>query len=150
MAQFDANINLRVVASEAEKKLKQFEKKLQSLEKRTLSRAKKNEGLASNLITGGKAAGQSVGVRLQRQQAKAAQDALRVADARVEKELRLAAAMQRQETILKALNRAGGAQSKAAQERVTDALAASKEAKNKLRYSKCRKHFIRERTTNSS
>ena len=132
MAQFDANINLRVVASEAEKKLKQFEKKLQSLEKRTLSRAKKNEGLASNLITGGKAAGQSVGVRLQRQQAKAAQDALRVADARVEKELRLAAAMQRQETILKALNRAGGAQSKAAQERVTDALAASKEAKNNL------------------
>ena len=132
MAQFDANINLRVVATEAEKKLKQFEKKLQSLEKRTLSRAKKNEGLASNLITGGKAAGQNVGVRLQRQQAKAAQDALRVADARVEKELRLAAAMQRQETILKALNRAGGAQSKAAQERVTDALAASKEAKNNL------------------
>ena len=132
MAQFDANINLRVVATEAEKKLKQFEKKLQSLEKRTLSRAKKNEGLASNLITGGKAAGQNVSVRLQRQQAKAAQDALRVADARVEKELRLAAAMQRQETILKALNRAGGAQSKAAQERVTDALAASKEAKNNL------------------
>ena len=132
MAQFDANINVRLRAEQVFKELAKVEKQLKSLESRTLSRAKKNQGLASKLITGGEAAGKNVGTRLLRQQAEAARLAVRLADKRVEKELRLAAALQRQQTILTALTRAGGANSKEAQKRVDAALAAAKANKKNL------------------
>ena len=132
MAQFDANVNLRVNVQEANKQLNKVERRLRQLERGTISSNKRNQGLASNLITGSKAAGANVGARIARQNLDAQKKALRVADARVEKEIRLAAALQRQETILKALNRAGGANSKEAQDRVDAAIKASKEAKTNL------------------
>ena len=132
MAQFDANVNLRVNVQEANKQLNKVERRLRQLERGTISRNKRNQGLASNLITGSKAAGANVGARIARQNLDAQKKALRVADNRVEKEIRLAAALQRQETILKALTRAGGTNSKAAQDRVDSAIKASKEAKTNL------------------
>ena len=132
MAQFDANVNLRVNVQEANKQLNKVERRLRQLERGTISRNKRNQGLASNLITGSKAAGANVGARIARQNLDAQKKALRVADARVEKEIRLAAALQRQETILKALTRAGGTNSKEAQDRVDAAIKASKEAKTNL------------------
>ena len=118
MAQFDANINLRVKVSEAEKALKSFERQVQKLEKRQLFK--------------GEDKGAQVGQRLLRQQVQASKEAVRTADARVEKELRITAALQRQETLLKAINRAGGPNSAAARGRIDDAVAASKEAKKNL------------------
>ena len=133
VAQFDANVNLRVNVQQAEKDLKKVETKLKGLERGTISRNKRNQGLASNLITGSKAANTNVGARILRQNLAGQKAALKLADARVEKELRLAAAQQRQETILRALNRAGGANNELARKRVEAAKAASAEAPKSLR-----------------
>ena len=132
MAQFDANINLRLNARQVERDLKKIEDRVQKLNARVESVNKRNAGPASNLTTGRQADAVREIAQLERQRLKTIQDQVKVKDAVVEKEIRLSAAAQRQATILKAINRAGGAATASADARVKSAVAASKEAKNNL------------------
>ena len=132
MAQFDANINLRLNAEQVERDLKKIEDRVQKLNAKVESVNKRNKGPASNLITGRQADAAREVEKLERQRLKTIKNQIKIKDAQVEKEIRLAAAQQRQLTILKALERAGGAADDAAKDRIRDVLAASKEAQKNL------------------
>ena len=120
MAQFDANVNLRVNVKNAERQLKKFQDQFKKAKKGELFFDSENRAAA----------------RTQRRTAEqilnAQKEALRIADAKVRKDLQLAAALQRQETLQKAINRAGGPNSQAAKGRIDAAIAASKEAKRNV------------------
>ena len=120
MAQFDANVNLRVNVKNAERQLKKFQDQFKKAKKGELFFDSENKAAA----------------RTQRRTAEqilnAQKEALRIADAKVRKDLQLAAALQRQETLQKAINRAGGPNSQAAKGRIDAAIAASKEAKRNV------------------
>jgi len=120
VAQFDANVNLRVNVKNAERQLKKFQDQFKKAKKGELFFDSENKAAA----------------RTQRRTAEqilnAQKEALRIADAKVRKDLQLAAALQRQETLQKAINRAGGPNSQAAKGRIDAAIAASKEAKRNV------------------
>ena len=120
MAQFDANVNLRVNVKNAERQLKKFQDQFKKAKKGELFFDSENRAAARTQV---RTAGQILDAQ---------KEALRIADAKVRKDLQLTAAYQRQETLLKAINRAGGPNSQAAKGRIDAAVAASKEAKRSV------------------
>ena len=129
MAQFDAQINLILSAQkalkEADKAAKEINKKFNNLKVQVGRKGPLDTYIQQNDELVKQKQIQNEIIKNNKAQTKQAEETL-------SRQLRLTAAQQRQETIVKALNRAGGPNNKAAQDRVEGALAASKAAKDSL------------------